>query len=528
MRLDRWAMLKPYLQGASRWLLACLLLLSWIPWATASDEASADAIRRASELLVRGDLSGAEKEANLALSSPSTQPLAYAALGAIRLKQKEYAESERLLQKAIRLNPDLVGARLNLGSLYLLQQKTPQAAEAFRRVLTRDPLNAMARFSLARIENDQRDYTQSIQLLKPILSAVRQTPDGLLTLAASYLGAGDKVSAKNLVSDWKALNESDANSSLSFAMLLSRSDLDQEAIEVLEEAKKANPSSYEVAFNLAGSYAKKGDLKQASSNYELALSNNENCTACLLQLSYLADREEDVEKSLAYLIQAKRKNPDNAEVLFEFGKICLKKDLLQDATKALERAVELEPQRDSYVYVLASARVGTKRFDEARVLLDGLLKKNPNDPQLNYALGAVFYLEAKVDEAAGFFRKSLLLDPGQVASLYYLGAVAQSKGESSEATKIFQEILQRHPNHAASHEGLGAVLLKEGKYAEAAQHLERAVELNPNSAKAHYQLGLLFARLGKSQESKQELEIFKKLQEEEKDAFKELFLLTPH
>ena len=72
----------------------------------------------------------------------------------------------------------------------------------------------------------------------------------------------------------------------------------------------------------------------------------------LLQLSYVADREGDVEKSLAYLIQAKRKNPDNAEVLFEFGKICLKKDLLQDATKALERAVELEPQRDSYVYVL--------------------------------------------------------------------------------------------------------------------------------------------------------------------------------
>ena len=395
-------------------------------------------------------------------------------------------------------------------------------------MLTRDPLNAMARLSLARIESDQGHYTQSIQLLKPILPAVRQTPDGLLTLAASYLGAGDKAAAKSLVSDWRALNESDANSSLSFAMLLSRSDLDQEAIEVLEEAKKANPSSYEVAFNLAGCYVKKGDLKQASSNYELALSNNENCTACLLQLSYLADREGDVEKALAYLIPAKRKNPDNAEVLFEFGKICLKKDLLQDATKALERAVELEPQRDSYVYVLASARVGTKRFDEARVLLDGLLKKNPNDPQLHYALGAVFYLEAKLDEAASFFRKSLLLKPGQVASLYYLGAVAQSKGESSEATKIFQEILQGHPNHAASHEGLGAVLLKEGKYAEAAQHLERAVELNPNSAKAHYQLGLLFARLGKSQESKQELEIFKKLQEEEKDAFKELFLLTPH
>jgi hypothetical protein len=75
-------------------------------------------------------------------------------------------------------------------------------------VLTRDPLNAIARLSLARIESDQGHYIQSIQLLKPILPAVQQTPDGLLTLAASYLGAGDKVSAKSLVADWKALNES--------------------------------------------------------------------------------------------------------------------------------------------------------------------------------------------------------------------------------------------------------------------------------------------------------------------------------
>ena len=90
----RWAIPKGSLHSAFSWLLACLLPLLWTLCATASEKASADAIRRASELIVRGDLSGAEKEANLALSSPSTQPLAYAALGAIRLKQKKYAESD--------------------------------------------------------------------------------------------------------------------------------------------------------------------------------------------------------------------------------------------------------------------------------------------------------------------------------------------------------------------------------------------------------------------------------------------------
>jgi tetratricopeptide (TPR) repeat protein len=504
------------------WVLLCLLLVA------AGDDSPADHIRRSSELISQGNLAAAEKEANQALSTPSTQSLAYAALGAIRLKQKKYDEGEQLLRKAVKLNPDLVGARLNLGNVYLLQGKTQRASEIFRHVLKQDPQNVTARLSVAKIESENGRHSVSLDLLKPIAPTLRQTPDGLLLLATNYIGLHDEASAKSLVSDWKVLSPLDPNLSSSFAVLLAKNHLDEQAIEVLEELKKRGPFSYELAFNLANCYLKKADHQQASANYELALSYNENCIPCLLQLSHLADQEGSVEKALAYLIRAKRKDPDNPEVLFEFGKICLKKNLFQDATKALERAVELKPDRDSYVYVLASARVGTKRFEEARSLLEGLLKKKPDDAQLNYALGAVFYLEAKLDEAANYLERSILLQPDQVAAYYYLGSVAQNKGQNAKAIQLFQELLQRRPDHAASHEGLGAVLLNDGRYAEAAQHLEQAIGLNPNSARAHYQLGLLYARTGKPQEARQQLETFKKLQDQEKEEPQGLILLTPH
>jgi tetratricopeptide (TPR) repeat protein len=65
----------------------------------------------------KGDLSGAEKEGRLALRDPSTRALAWASLGAIRFRQKKYEQGAEFLRTALRLDPRLVGARINLGDV---------------------------------------------------------------------------------------------------------------------------------------------------------------------------------------------------------------------------------------------------------------------------------------------------------------------------------------------------------------------------------------------------------------------------
>ena len=64
-----------------------------------------------------GDLEGAEKEAKSALRDSSTRPMAWATLGAIRIRQEHYAEAAEFLSAALRLNPGLVGARVSLGEV---------------------------------------------------------------------------------------------------------------------------------------------------------------------------------------------------------------------------------------------------------------------------------------------------------------------------------------------------------------------------------------------------------------------------
>jgi tetratricopeptide (TPR) repeat protein len=489
--------------------LCVLLALAPLPAYPVTDH-----LEKSLELVSQGDLNGAEKEARLALNDPLSRARAWATLGAIRLGQAKYEESEGFLNTALQLDPRLVGARINLGNVCVLRGKADQARNLFKSVLKIDPGNLNARFDLAKLEAQSGNYSASLEVAKPVIRALRDFDEGLLVLATDYLGLQRIGPARALVSDWKALRDVAQDVAVDLALLFVKKELAEEAIEVLEKAKSNGRASYDLFYTLAGCYLSKGDVKGASANYELALGFKQSCVPCLLQIARVARQEGDSEKALAYLIRAKEAEPENPEILFEFGKVCLERDLLKDAIPALQRAVELRPEDASYAYVLSSAYVGKNQYKDARELLDNLLKKRPDDPILNYVMGAVLFLEANLDDATRYLKKSIAIQPDQIAAHYYLGLVADRKVELDQAVSIFRDLLQRHPDHAPSYEALGGVLFKQRKYGEAQQVLEKALQLDPDSVKAHYQLGVLLGRVGKMEESSKHKEIAQKLEAE--------------
>ena len=136
--------------------------------AAAVSSQSREALERAAALVEEGRLQEADQQAQLALSDPQTRAAACSVLGAIRLRQDRYREGAELLQEAIRLEPRLVGAQLNLAQAYSLQGKDAQAVPVFRRVLELDPGNATARIALARSEAEKGNYKRSLELTKPV------------------------------------------------------------------------------------------------------------------------------------------------------------------------------------------------------------------------------------------------------------------------------------------------------------------------------------------------------------------------
>jgi tetratricopeptide (TPR) repeat protein len=447
-------------------LLLCALLYMGSVAAADSSVSSGDqgALERAAALVQQGRLDEAEQQARLALANPETQAVAYSVLGTIRFHQKRLAESVTFLQKAISLERTLLGAHLSLAQVYTLQGKPDLAIPVFRRVVKLDP-------SLARVPQP---------------------------------------------------------TAITFALALIEKKAVAEAVDVLERASKIDPASYEVAFNLAGSYVLNNEPARALDTYDLALSAKPDSVPALRQAAGIAERQGELERSLSYWIRAKKIDAEDAEILLGFGRVCLKMDLLEDAEPALIRAASLKPDEPTYQYTLAAAKVGKRQFEAAQGLIEALVEKRPDDAQLQYALGSVLYIQGHLAEAAARLRESVRLHPEQLASHYYLALVARDQGKDTEAIEMLEKLLQRHPDHAASTEVLGGLLMSAGRYSDAETNLRKAVRLNPTSVKANYQLGLLLARMGRKEEADTQLEFAKSLREEDAASSRlQLRLLDP-
>jgi len=486
------------------------------------------ALQKAASLVQQGRLEEADEQATFALSDPETRPAACSVLGTIRFQQRRLSESASFFEQAIRLEPRLLGAHLSLAAVYSLQGKQEPALRLYRRVLKLDPSNTTARLALARSETEKGNYQTSLELAQPVLQTLKGFHDGLLVLVADYVKIGDRAAAAELAKDWARLPNTSPAWSIEFALLLAKGEVIPEAIDILEQAKETGPPSYELAFNLAGVYLLKNDIVRALENYDLALSVEPEAIPALRQAADLAERQGELERALSYWIKAKKIQPDHAEVLLGFGRVCLKMDLLEDAEPALTKAASLRPGDPSYQYTLAAAKVGKKQFQAGQALLEGILTKRQNNPQVQYALGTVLYLEGHLAEAAEHLRKSVALQRDQIAPYYYLALVSRDQGNEAEAIRMLEELLWRYPDHAPSCEVLGGLLMNARRYPEAQASLEKAVHLNPKSVKANYQLGLLLVRMGRKDEADKQLEIAKSLRtEDEANSHLQLRLLDP-
>jgi len=472
-------------------------------------------IQEAVSLLNQGDAARAESQARLALTSPTTKPLALAMLGTIRLQQAKYEQSVQYFNQALALNPKLLGARTSLGDAYIFVGKPALARKCFQEVLRQDPGNAMARFDLFKLEAAQRNFRQSLEVGTPMMPQLLTSDEAISILASDYSALGQKDELASLIPPWRALPSASVDSALDFGGVLLANGFSNEASQVFDAAEKQLPErpTSSVALRLANSFLAVGHLEQAEKNAQLALSIAPNCLECNQTLAAIALRQDNSEKALSYLVAAKRQAPDNPEVLFQFGQVCLQRDLLEDAMPALTKAAELRPDNDAYFYALGSANVGKGNLPKALAIFQQLLRKHPNDPGLTYAIGAVYFLQADYSDAETSLKQSLAAQPNQISAAYYLGLTYSVTGELDGAISIFRDLVKNHPQHAPSYIKLGGLLAKAQQQDEALQVLQRGVELDPDSVEGHYQLGLLLRRMGKKDDGDAQLAQSKKLGE---------------
>lgn len=214
-----------------------------------------------------GKLDEAERDFRQVLAINPGVAGAYANLGVIHMRRKQWALALAALRKAEKLAPDVAGIRLNIGLAYFRQNDFLRAIPPFESVVKQAPDSYQARYLLGLCYFFNDRWTDAIDMLEPLWGQA----SGQLNYLYVLEHAADK--AKNSALEEKAAARlvEVGEGSPEFHLLMGKAHLNRgeydDAVKELETAVQADPKLPFVHFNLGLAYTQKQDDERARDEF---------------------------------------------------------------------------------------------------------------------------------------------------------------------------------------------------------------------------------------------------------------------
>ncbi|PWT96056.1 MAG: hypothetical protein C5B55_00530, partial [Blastocatellia bacterium] len=293
---------------------------------------SLERLQEAATAISQGQLVKAESLLDPILQASPRDADALNLLGVVRAQQHKNIEAEQLFRRALTSSPNHVGAHVNLAQLYSTTGRTREALPILLAAYKLAPERADVNLGLAAIYESSQDYERALQHLRAIhRTEANADYDQLLLKVLLKLNRLDE--ARALALEFKNSSMADEEARAQFALQLAGGGLVDEALEILGQGRRDSfPIMY--ATGVINGGAKRYDAADSALSAALILKPDDVQT--LRAIARVARARGELEKSLSYLVRARKLAPDVSGVLYDFGATALQMNLYLDALPVFE------------------------------------------------------------------------------------------------------------------------------------------------------------------------------------------------
>lgn len=314
----------------------------------------------------------------LCFQADPTYAEALAHISWLEMAQKRYDNARRLLENALKADPDNYCANNSLGGLYLKLKDTVRAEACFQSLVHHHPKDDALMFRMAKTFMSIGDY-QSARVLLEKAFPIHPSHPGLWNLLGKvHFILRNEKTATECFENALRFNKRDANAWNNLGVLHQMNNRFTEAIDCFVTATNINPKLQEpwiamaecyleldneqAAFNTlqealskdrkaekvllytADLYSTRGQYQNAGFHY-LALTNLRPSNASyLLQLAMCYYAQSDYRSALAMYRRAHLLQPDNAVVLYKMARSASQLNDASHAVEYLSQALERAPE----------------------------------------------------------------------------------------------------------------------------------------------------------------------------------------
>ncbi len=315
-----------------------------------------------------GNLDEAENEFRQVLGLNPAVAGAYANLGVIYMRRKQWPQALDMLHKASNLAPDLAGIRLNIGLVYYRQRKFQAAIEPFESVVQQTPDSYQARYLLGLCYFFNDRWADTVTMLEPLWGQV-SAADQLNYLYV--LGRSADLS-KNVALEEKAYARMAeiGQGSPEFRMIIGKSHLNRgeydQSVSELEAAAQADPKLPLVHYYLGMAYLRKQDLDRARTEFQKDLTLEPDAAFTYEQLGKVESTLQNEAEAAKDFRRAIKLDPLSADSRMELARIAERKKQYPAALAQLDEIIRLDKDNARARYLRGQVLLRMGREKEGR------------------------------------------------------------------------------------------------------------------------------------------------------------------
>lgn len=381
-------------------------------------------------------------------------------LGQLYMKRGAFADAQKPLERAVEIDPSLLNAHATLAQLAWRTDKDVERSEAHVREIVARPRGIDANVATA--------------------------------VAEYYALSGNRPTAEQWYNEALRRDKNHWPARLALSRLLLEEGRQEQAKELLEEARKEGVQDVRLSAYLADAY------RQA----------------------------QDYDRAIEEINQVIEAFPKSEDYIFIRGRIHFDRGNYETARDDFQRAYDLNPRyHDAYFYVGRTA-FEQKDFATALKIFRHVLDYKPENGNYRFYMGRTLEAEGRATQALEEYRKATAVDPAfgiENPMVYvYRGRLLARLNYTKEGKADIARALEVAPQSVEALIAMAEAEYADRDYGAAATHYKAALDLDPMQPAAQAALGMSYLYTDRRTEAAQRLQLAVKYGHDDPEVFKRL------
>ncbi len=267
-----------------------------------------------------------------------------------------------------------------------------------------------------------------------------------------------------------------------------------EAKERLLKFLETEPEEFEAIKLLGLINVNLDNIAEAKDNFKKAMSIDSSDATVLFYLGNCYDAlNENLEAEKYYLKVIELRN-NYIDAYKNLAILYMKLGKEVNAIEIAQRARQIDSTDYTFDYLIGTASVALKLYNQAIEYLENALALNPNHSQIYNNLGTAYLLTGAREKAIDCYKKAIKLNPDDAVAYYNIASIYQIQNKHAQASDYFKKAyeLDNQENYLIS---LALSELKAGNITKAANHYKTLAISHPEKDSFQYNLAICYELL---------------------------------